>query len=239
MALLPYFLSILALGVGPALARVAGRLPTLPTVVDGFVLVSVAGLVALHVLPHSVELAGPWALGAAAVGLGFPALAERTPLERRRPYAFVLWGAGIVVHAFLDGTVLLVPEHAPTTAVALAAGVVLHRIPVGMTIWWLVRPRLGTRAALGVAGLLALGSLAGVVIGPRFVAGLAASSLGFFQAFVAGNLVHILLHPFSSKGTHGEATAGAERQGRSFVAALWGSAIGAALVGAFYWLERS
>jgi hypothetical protein len=109
--------------------------------------------------------------------------------------AFVL--AGLAVHAFLDGTVLVEHgDHGSHGAVEglLGLGVVLHRLPVGLAIVWLVQPRYGLRGSLVVAAVLMGFSTLGYAVGEAMLAGLAGQGMALFQAFVAGSLLHVVLH---------------------------------------------
>ena len=47
---------------------------------------------------------------------------------------------------------------------ALPLAVVLHRIPVAIAIWWLLKPRQGTKAALLTMALIAIGSVLGFAL---------------------------------------------------------------------------
>ncbi|ATB38487.1 hypothetical protein CYFUS_003922 [Cystobacter fuscus] len=156
--------------------------------VEGFLFVALGGLVLVHILPHGVSLAGPEALGAAAVGGGL-ALASR----RRMPASAggVLAVAGLVAHAALEGRALslLGPQGDALTVLA----VVLHRLPLALGLWWLVRPRTG---ALGASVLLAGVMLVGAVSlgwggGVQAPGALRAAAL--FQSFTAGALLPALL----------------------------------------------
>jgi hypothetical protein len=77
----------------------------------------------------------------------------------------------------------------------LAIAVLLHRLPAGLAIWWLVRPRLGRRSALLVLSALAAATIAGFtgsLLGwPDMFSG---TPWFITQALLAGSLVHIVLH---------------------------------------------
>lgn len=203
-------LSIVALAAGPLLAIVArtralggardahGHLGTSWAVefADGFVVVAVGGLVVLHVIPSSVEIGGPWALVAALCGLVAPLAFERferAASGRANALIATLVLAGVGVHALLDGAAMLELGGAPA-ARALAVSVVVHRIPVGLAIWWLVRPRRGLAAALTLLAVEAGGGIAGFLIGGRLLTGAFAPHLSLFQAALAGALLHVLAH---------------------------------------------
>src|ERR1700689_5437872 len=133
-------LSIVALAAGPLLARIARARPWAIEFADGFVVGAVGGLVVLHVIPASIEIGGAWALAAALVGLMLPLAFERfeqAASGRANALIMALVLVGVAVHALLDGAAMLELGGAPA-ARALAISVVVHRIPVGLAIWWLV-----------------------------------------------------------------------------------------------------
>ncbi len=70
-------LGLLALLVGPVLGPVMRGHVRIAAGVDGFVVVTVCGLVILHVLPQSVAFAGAGALVVAALGVVAPVLLHR------------------------------------------------------------------------------------------------------------------------------------------------------------------
>ncbi|QRK06810.1 permease [Archangium violaceum] len=133
---------------------VRGRRPA-TAALEGLVFVALGGMVLVHILPHSLSLAGMGALGAAGVGLGL-ALA----LGRKLPSAagLVLAVVGLAVHAALEGRALSLHGAGSGTLAVLA--VVLHRLPLGLGLWWLVRPVVGT---LGASALLVTVALVGGV----------------------------------------------------------------------------
>ncbi len=190
-------LSIVALAAGPLLARVARARPWAVEFADGFVVVTVGGLVVLHVIPASVEIGGAWALAAALCGLVAPLAFER--FEQRAASSSaktVIYGLvliGVAVHALLDGAAMLELGGAPA-ARALAVSVVVHRIPVGLAIWWLVRPRRGLAAALTLLAVEAGGGIVGFFVGRPLLTGSLAPHLSLFQAALAGALLHVLAH---------------------------------------------
>ncbi|WNG16547.1 permease [Cystobacter fuscus] len=156
--------------------------------VEGFLFVALGGLVLVHILPHSMSLGGPEALGAAVVGGGL-ALASRRWLPASA--GGVIAVAGLVAHAALEGRALslLGPESDALTLLT----VVLHRLPLALGLWWLVRPRTG---ALGASALLAGVMLVGAVSlgwGGGVQAPGAIRAAALFQAFTAGALLPALL----------------------------------------------
>src|SRR5262245_37458028 len=152
----------LALLAGPLLIRLVGPRRGLIALLDGFVLASIVGLVIGHLLPQSLELAGGWAALAAVVGVSLPPLVEHTLERARGPWdgLMLLVGmAGLAVHAMLDGAGIA--SEAGEGGGMLTLGVLLHRVPMGLSVWWVVRPRAGRGAALVVLLVLAVGTSAG------------------------------------------------------------------------------
>ena len=213
--------ALLAVSLGALLDAGTDRKRRLAPVLDGLAMTATAGLILLEYLPRAVGQ-GEWSV-LAALGLGFaaPVVLERTTRrigEQAHRWALLAGLSGFVVHSALDGAALAtLPEGAPP---ALPLAAVLHRVPVGVAVWWLVSKEAGGRA--GVAALCGLGlsTLAGFAFGGQ-VAAAAAESHGLllYQAAVGGSLVHIVWHQ------HGPSPASADR-GREG----WGAILGAALL---------
>jgi uncharacterized membrane protein YraQ (UPF0718 family) len=189
--------SLLALGLGPLVLRLARRDGHVLPALDGFVFVAIGGLVLLHAIPEAFAVSGVAALAAAALGFLGPLLVERW-LHRaaRQVHALALLLAvlGLGMHAFLDGAALLEGPAAHGGAHSLPLAVVLHRIPVGLTIWWLLRPAYGGGLAAGCLAAIGAATVGGYLAGPSLAGGLALSGVGLFQALVAGSLLHVVVH---------------------------------------------
>ncbi|WNG47629.1 hypothetical protein F0U60_28520 [Archangium minus] len=179
---------------------VRGRRPA-TAALEGLVFVALGGMVLVHILPHSLSLAGMGALGAAVGGLGL-ALA----LGRRLPSAagLVLAVVGLAVHAALEGRALSM--HGTGSGVLALLAVVLHRLPLGLGLWWLVRPVVGT---LGASALLVTVALVGGMGmgwgGSAFEPGLLKGA-ALIQAFTAGAFLPALF-----RGRAGSAEEPAQR----------------------------
>ncbi len=187
--------SLLALAIGPILHHLAGAKGTMLAALDGFVYVTMGGLIFLHIVPESYELAGWWAFLALLLGLLGPGLVEHRLhglASKAHAAALVLALLGIGLHAFIDGLALGHGEggHQHQT---LPLAVVLHRLPVGLALWFLLRPAYGLRTALGLLALISAATLAGFAL-DEVVGGLANRGLGLFQALVAGSLLHVVVH---------------------------------------------
>jgi uncharacterized membrane protein YraQ (UPF0718 family) len=183
--------SLAALLVGPLVfERVRGSWALAG--LDAFALVAVGGLVALHILPLSFQLAGWKAAPVFLFGLFGPGfmcgtriLAGSSGSRVTLPLALF----GIALHAVLDGVAL-------TSGNALALAVILHRVSDGLGLWWLARPAYGRRVAAVLLGTLALFSVLGYVFAPPIVSGASHGWFALLQALIAGSLLHVILrHP--------------------------------------------
>jgi hypothetical protein len=193
------FLSIAGLALGPVLDRFVRRQLPVVAFLEGFVAATILGLVLGHILPEAVEIGGWLCLPAALLGLVGPQLAERWGAGSDLPIhgtVAVFAVAAIFLHTLMDGAALAAAHHAPQeqAASALAIGVVLHRLPVGLTLWWLVRRGVGTTAAVGALAGICLGTVAGFSAGEAVVHRLDTASVALFQALVGGSLIHVVLH---------------------------------------------
>lgn len=191
---------------GSLLAPVAGALlygwlhnrPYGVRLVDGFMYVAVPALVLWQVVPHVWGSHGLLAIGVFALGVGTPALIERIS-HRLAPHAdnlALLAGmSGLSLHAFLEGAALV------SNGLHIGLAVILHRIPVGLTVWWLLRPRRGFGgASIGIAAILAA-TVAGYAVGARFF-GDGHGGVGLYQAFVGGSLLHVVFHQSRHDHSH-------------------------------------
>lgn len=214
--------AIAGLCLGPLLFALLHRSEAPQLAVDGFVLIAVVGLVMLHVLPDAFEVAGIWALLAAGVGLFLPLVVEKVrALSHHASHGLVLAVAflALMLHASLDGVGLGGSE-------GLGIAVVLHRIPVGLGVWWLVRPQFGRRWAFAVLAALCAATVLGWSLQASVIEPEGVLWVQVMQALVAGSLLHVLLH--QSVGFH----AHAERTSPWHVPGAIGAILGAMLVAA-------
>lgn len=195
-------LSAGALALGPILAGLLHRRGELHAFLDGFILVMVGGLALLHLLPDARESIGAWCLLFAVIGALVPLYAERR-LHRSggSESAGVLWLAmvGLILHAALDGAALAANEHASHHAGtaaepwSLPMAILLHRLPVGLLVWWSVRPRLGTRTAILLLVAVVAATFAGFKAS-AFLLPLASGPVsGILISLLAGGLLHVVI----------------------------------------------
>lgn len=186
-------LTLAALVVPPFFAEGFRRRPAVAELLDGFVLVAITVLVLTDVLPAAFDSAGGSAIAAVLVGLAVPSLAERMGLHGR-----VVHGAGVVVgqfallvHAGFDGVALGTAEAAGP---AIAAAVVLHQVPVGLSAWLSMEARLGVRAAVAALAAMSLATVTGFFLGGAALASSPPALVGVLAGLSAGTLLHVVGH---------------------------------------------
>jgi zinc transporter ZupT len=205
-------LSLLALGIGPLWGALLRKTAWSADFLNGVVLVSLSGVVLLHVLPHTIEKAGWSAIAVAAGGFALPFIAERWRHggnDGRASALLPVIVTSLGVHAFFDGAAL-VQHTGQAQDLYVATAVVLHRLPDGLAIWSVVSAVRGKRVAAWVlaalAGFTVLGfGLAGQVVGGAGVA--------LLQAFVAGSVLHVVLHPSNAQDARAQVRAVAATMG--------------------------
>ncbi len=162
---------------------------------DGFVYLAIPGLVFLHVFPFAVEQRSPAAVVAVTLGLLLPTLAERTARAvalRTDTFALLFGISGLALHALLDGAALAPASQ--TSDLPFALAITLHRLPVGLAIWWLVRPKYGLQSAVVAIGTLVAVTVVGYGASAGLLASSGAEAVALYQAFVGGSLIHVVFH---------------------------------------------
>lgn len=190
--------SLVALLLGPLAHRAVRHSKAGLSLLDGFLVVSVAGLVLFRVVPEAVAGGGWWALLFCLLGLLGPSMLERLFRDAARQThnaAMLLALVGVTFHATFDGAALNLSAVSERGGGMLPLAVVLHRFPVGLTIWWLLRPS-GVRVAGGVLTLMSVATCVGYFGGPSLLAALDGQALSWFEALVAGSLLHVILHRY-------------------------------------------
>lgn len=183
-------LSILALLLGPVIYALSRKNHIAREILDGFIFITIAGIICVNIIPEALAIGGTLALLFLVLGLAFPVVVEHgfhSALHEAHIVVLVLAALGLVIHATIDGIALL-----PAQGNDLAHAVILHRLPVGMAIWWSLRPTLGTSVAVGAIVVISLATALSYVLGAPMVELAEARSLAMVQAFVSGSLIHIV-----------------------------------------------
>ncbi len=129
-----------------------------------------------------------------------------------------------------DGAALALPHRDPPaeSASLLAVAVLLHRLPIGVALGWILVPHRGWLAALSAATLVGAATVGGFILGAPQIAALPVGGLAIFQALVAGTLLHVVFDH-----AHGPAP-----RGRQAGFATLGGLLGAAALGLLFF-ERA
>jgi len=189
--------SILIFLCGPLVAVVGTRKPFLLPILDGFVLVSISGMVLLEVIPHAMESVGFAAIGLALAGLMIPTIIEKTQrgAERQAHDLALLFGVlAILLHSMIDGVMLSVSTSDDGESSGLTWAIIIHRLPEGLAAWWLLRPSRGRRVALGAVILGALLTVVGWFGGAGLQTWVDAIPTGALMALMGGALLHVIVH---------------------------------------------
>ena len=183
------------LGSGPLFARWSRSRPSVLTFIDGFVLVSIGGLVLLDVVPHALATADVLVFVCMVAGFTLPSLAERLlnfGVRQTHFAVMVLAMLGVAIHSALDGSALAAASVGETSL--LGFGVVLHQLPVSLMVWWVLSDRHRTVPWLVLAFMAAM-TVVGYLVEPALFSQLPARAATLFEALVGGSLLHVIAHP--------------------------------------------
>ncbi|MCM2678292.1 permease [Echinimonas agarilytica] len=198
-------LSILALLLGPLLYRLFERNTRLMGGLDAFIFVTIGGLVVFHMLPEILDNGGWLSLIFLAVGMSVPTMLEHLfrKIARQAHAGAMLFAAiGLGIHGMTDGAALAeAGSHGGHYLFAL--GVILHRLPVGLTIWWLLRPHFGVFIASLVLAAIAVSTVVGHTLAENWLSLLSGAPVAWFDALVVGTILHVVFHrPYHEDHAH-------------------------------------
>lgn len=199
MNLLPLLATLAALLCGPLLYGLARPRPALLAFLDGFVLVSIAGLVLLEVVPGAFGDGGPWSFAFLALGAIGPSLVEHGLQHARREAhlaTLALAVLGLLLHSLADGAALTpaqgLHEGHGHAREALAIAIVVHSVPVGLMVWWVMAPVFGRTLPAATIAMMCAGTVAGYLFGLELNSVLGARAFAWFEALVAGSILHVV-----------------------------------------------
>lgn len=183
-------LSITALLLGPVIYALGRRNHVARQILDGFIFITIAGIICVNIVPEALAVGGTLAIIFLALGIAFPVVLERgfhNAFHEAHVLVLIIAALGLIIHAIIDGIALL-----PAQGSDLAHAVILHRLPVGMAIWWSLRPNLGVPVAVAAFATISIATAASYVLGGPMVELAEARSIAYVQAFVSGSLIHIV-----------------------------------------------
>lgn len=187
--------SLVAPAAGPLLYGLLHDHPGAVRLVDGFVYLAVPVLVVLQLFPFAWAGRGWLVVLAVSFGFSLPSLLEGASRALRRhtdAVALFVGLSGLVLHASLEGAAL-VPSRAGV-GVPITLAIIVHRVPVGLVIWWLVRPSYGPVLAAIAVGAVLGGTVLGYAFGLEVLGEVPEAGTELYQAFVSGSLVHVVFH---------------------------------------------
>lgn len=189
---LPLALAVLA--VGPVLGNRLSRWPQALSLLDGFVLAAVFGLVSIEILPGMLSTGGVLLPALAVLGFALPSLVERFFVasgHRAHRAVLALAVGGLALHSILDGVALA--EGARTQGSLLGLGVILHQLPVGLMVWAVLRERPAPTFWL-VLGMMGTMTVAGSLTGDHLLGTIGHAGASALDAIIGGSLLHVVTH---------------------------------------------
>lgn len=188
----------IALLLGPVLYSVGQKYVLAKKILNLLIILTIAWLIGAHIIPEAIRHGGRLAIVVIFLGIAFPMILERLfrkATDTAHLVVVAIAGVGLLVHAVIDGIAML-----PESGEGLAYAVILHRIPVGMALWWAVRPSYGLAVTAIVFALVATMTAAGYFVGETILEMAETKNIALLQAFVAGSLLHVMA--FGGKHEH-------------------------------------
>jgi len=186
-----FLLSTITLLAGPFVYALGRRNKVTERALDALIIAAIAWIIAVHILPEAFLVAGWPSLAFLALGMAFPYALRRIfhlASSAMHTALLIIAALALVLHAVIDGIALL-----PGSGDRLGIAVILHRLPVGMAIWWTFRPAIGTRAAVVSFALIIAATATAVYFGATVVELAESRVLALFQVFVAGSLADMVI----------------------------------------------
>ncbi len=186
-----FFLSTAALLIGPLLYAAAGGHRVSRRVLDIIIALSIGFIILVHIVPEALRQGGNLAIVILLLGIAFPMLLERLfkkATDTAHTVIVAIAGLGLLLHAWIDGVALL-----PESGTGLAHAIILHRLPVGMAIWWAIRPNFGVLVSATVFAFLIAATALGFLVGDVLLEIADMRALALLQAFVSGSLIHVVI----------------------------------------------
>ena len=186
-----FLLSTIALVAGPFVCVLGRHNKVTERAVDVLIIAAIAWIIGVHIVPDAIQVAGWTALAFLALGMAFPYLLRRIfhlASSAMHTALLLIAALALVLHAVIDGIALL-----PGSSNQLGLAVILHRLPVGMAIWWTFRPAIGTKIAIAAFALIIIATALAIYFGGPVIELTESRILALFQVFVAGSLADMVI----------------------------------------------
>lgn len=194
-------ISLAFLGIAPWLYGLLHRWRRVHDIVDRLLVAVIVMIVLIEVFIEGYEQIG-WVgplLGLVAMAL--PSLIEQVFARLALPthsLTALLGALALAVHSLMDGATLAAAGNDQW----LATAVVLHQLPLGLAIWWLVRHALGRMMSVITLIAMGLATVVGFMLTQQVLPAMSQAFAAGLQAFLAGALLHVLLHRHRPQHDH-------------------------------------
>lgn len=198
------FIALTAFIVGPLALTYIKSNKGLLHLIDGFSVVVISGLVFAHILPEKFSDLGFISVFIMLAGLLLPNLLEKIKNSRfaNQTHRFTLFTAlfGLVLHDVTDGLALsaTLGESLNHVHDPLTAAIIIHRVPMGFIVWWLIKPNYGSLKAIAMITVLMLATTLGYFMGHSLHDFFNIKGVQIFESFMAGSLLHVIFHRHNS-----------------------------------------
>ena len=196
-------ISLISLGLAPWLYSLLHRWRRVHDILDRLLVGVIVLIVLIEVFVEGYEQIGWIGPLLGLVAMALPSLIEQVFSRLALPthsLTALLGALALAVHSLMDGATLAAADGDQW----LAAAVVLHQLPLGLAIWWLVRHSLGrTMSVITLIGM-GLATIIGFVLTQQVVPALSHTTAAGLQAFLAGALLHVLIHRHRPHQHHDE-----------------------------------
>ncbi len=126
---------------------------------------------------------------------------ERHIDNREHRWSVNLTVLGLSIHSLADGFNLVIAAREDGLGIALAFGILFHRLPVGTLIAVaLLRDQAFVKALARLTPLI-IGPVIGAIIGEQLLRGVFAELTDYVTAFAVGTLLHVVMDGFRGKYT--------------------------------------
>ncbi|MEM7179689.1 MAG: hypothetical protein AAF518_02170 [Spirochaetota bacterium] len=181
--------SLLGFVLGPSLHTVFVSQKKWRKFLNGFIAISVVGLIFLHILPELIEEAGNMAVIFLGASILLPLFLRKLFVSTKHK------GMGVMLFLFilhiLFESAVLASGHGEHHGLGLA--IVLHRFPVGMLWFSYFSQRKGVGYALAMILFFWLCSILGFFLGSQIQQFVPHTLSIFLEAFIAVSMLHVVL----------------------------------------------
>ena len=107
---------------------------------------------------------------------------------------------GLGLHSVLDGAGLAGAESQLDSVLPIV--IIMHRLTVGMVLWFILEPAFGKRVAFAILAFVALGTVVGYALVIQAGQMVESAVTYYLQAVILGTVIHGLIHRNHLAGHH-------------------------------------